>query len=110
MAQQPQKKQETAPAAPAAAPIMFTVEDMNYQSDLMQKLLTLDHVKSILVGNGDAEIFIKQIKYIREIFEEDLTRFVQFKQSGGVINEGQDQQPTDEGGPAPTVPEGTDQE
>lgn len=49
------------------APVFYTQEEVDEREDLLQKLLTLDHVKSILVSRGDSPLYIRQVEDLASI-------------------------------------------
>lgn len=50
-----------------AAP-MYTQEEVDFREDLLQKLMTCDHVKGVLIAREDSPIFITQISDMKQIF------------------------------------------
>jgi hypothetical protein len=81
---------------PVAAP-MFTQEDMDYREDLMKKLLTLEHVKGILIAREDAPVFINQIEDLKGIVMGWYSKAVN-SQQGGVSQEPPEEAPADDDG------------
>lgn len=75
MAEKIEKKQ-----VPEQPVVMYTQAEVNYREDLMQKLMTLDHIKSVLVGRGDSEIFIKHTEEIRGMISDAFLQYMQAKQ------------------------------
>lgn len=48
--------------------VTYTQEELDYQKDLMQKLMTCDHVIGLLQAREDAPVFIKQMQNMKSIF------------------------------------------
>jgi hypothetical protein len=48
---------------------MYTQEEMNFREDLLQKLMTCDHVRGVLIAREDSPIFIHQIENMKQIFQ-----------------------------------------
>lgn len=47
---------------------LYTQDEMNFREDLLQKLMTCDHVKGVLIAREDSPIFIHQIEDMKQIF------------------------------------------
>lgn len=46
----------------------YTQEEVDFREDLLQKLMTCDHVKGVLIARDDSPIFISQIADMKNIF------------------------------------------
>lgn len=60
--------------------VMYTQADVEEREDLMQKLMTLDHIKSVLVALGDSPVFIKHTEEIRSMVNNLAINYFQAKQ------------------------------
>lgn len=65
--------------------ITYTQKEVEYRDDLQQKLLTLEHVKSILIGRDDSPVFIHQINDLSELVRSWLMQSIEAKR--GLANE-----------------------
>jgi len=74
------KEKQVKEQEPEQPVIMYTQEEVNFREDLMQKLMTLDHIKSVLVGRGDSEIFIKHTDELRDMVKNQFLYYMQQKQ------------------------------
>jgi hypothetical protein len=55
------------------ATAMYTQDEMNFREDLLQKLMTCDHVKGVLIARDDSPVFIHQIEDMKSIFQKWYT-------------------------------------
>lgn len=98
MVKQQKKGQE--PIEEQKKPVVtFTAEEVGYRDDLMQKLLTLNHVKSILVSTGDSVIFIRQIEDLASLVEGWIEEQIRMKRVE--FNVQSDVPPKDQTNPTP---------
>jgi hypothetical protein len=81
---------------PVAAP-MYTQEDMDYREDLMKKLLTLEHVKGILIAREDAPVFINQIEDLKGIVMGWYSKAINSQQGGIPPEQTEEEPPGDDG-------------
>jgi len=86
-----------AEAAPAPEPVMYTEAEVEAREDLMQKLMTIDHIKSVLVERKDPQHFIKDLDDLREMVGNMLRNFLAYKQQQSVGNVEQQPAEPDEG-------------
>jgi hypothetical protein len=84
--------------------VTYTEEELVYREDLTQKLLTLEHAKSVLIGRGDAPLFINQLTDLQNLVQGWMNQAVQAKQQQESTKDG-GQPPT--GKPEPDQPDET---
>ena len=85
------KEKQVKEKEPEQPVIMYTQEEVNFREDLMQKLMTLDHIKSVLVGRGDPQVFIKHTDEIRNMINNLVHEY--FNAKIGALNAAANQQP-----------------
>jgi hypothetical protein len=95
MVKEKDKKTPVAQPAPEHVAPMYTQEDMDYREDLMKKLMTLEHVKGILIAREDAPVFVNQIEDLKGIVMGWYSKAVNSQSAGGVPQEPQGDEPAD---------------
>lgn len=86
------KDKKTANVQEPEKPVMmYTEAEVEEREDLMQKLMTLDHIKSVLVALGDSPVFIKHTEEIRTMVNNLAINYFQAK--AGAQNAAANQQP-----------------
>jgi hypothetical protein len=92
--------------------VTYTEEELNYREDLTQKLLTLEHVKSVLIGRGDDPLFVNQIVDMQNIVKQWMAQAVRDKQlqqqQQGLVKDG-GQPPAGKQEPEPEEESGEDE-
>ena len=68
--------------------VMYTEQEVAYRDDLTQKLLTLEHAKSVLIGRGDDPMFVNQLADLQTIVKQWMAQAVREKQQKQEIKDG----------------------
>lgn len=68
--------EEQKPAAPLPT---YTEEEVNYREDLLEKLMTLEHVRSILAVRDEAPVYINQINSLQRLVQGWYNKAVEAK-------------------------------
>jgi hypothetical protein len=64
---------------PVPAPAIYTEEDMSVREDLLEKLMTLEHVKAGLMIRDESEVYINQINNLQRLVQGWYTKAVNEK-------------------------------
>jgi hypothetical protein len=50
------------------AEALYTQDELDFREDILQKLMTCDHVRGVLIAREDSPIFIHQVEDMKKIF------------------------------------------
>lgn len=94
MAEKPNVKK---PEQQKRTPIVYTQEEVEYRDDLQGKLLTLEHVKSILISRDDSPVFLHHINDLHQMVRSWFLQTVTAKNEGSNEPKGTPEKGSDEG-------------
>lgn len=64
---------------PVQAPAIYTEEDMSVREDLLEKMMTLEHVKAGLMIRDESPVYINQINNLQRLVQGWYTKAVNAK-------------------------------
>lgn len=69
--------------------ISYTEAEVDYQEDLLGKLMTLDHIIGMLGRGEEDKVFVHHVRDMKSLFQQRYADFIALKRSGGFLEFGE---------------------